>query len=68
VADLVARRDDPWADMDSVDQSIAPLLDMVEADKERGLGDMPYPPEFSRKWVCAACRARPKAGPRLTVH
>jgi DNA ligase D len=48
VADLVARRDDPWADMDSVDQSIAPLLDMVEADNERGLGDMPYPPNYPK--------------------
>jgi hypothetical protein len=44
----VACRDDPWADMDSVDQSIAQLLDMVEADKERGLGDMPYPPNYPK--------------------
>jgi hypothetical protein len=48
VADLVTRRDDPWADMDSVDQSIAPLLDMVGADEERGLGDMPYPPNYPK--------------------
>ena len=44
VPDLVARRDDPWAEIDSVAQSIAPLLEMVEADEERGLGDLPYPP------------------------
>ena len=48
VPDLVARRDDPWADMDSVDQSIAALLEMVEADEERGLGDMPYPPNYPK--------------------
>src|ERR1700739_2603511 len=43
VPDLVSRREDPWADMDSVAQSIAPPLEQVEADDERGLGDMPYP-------------------------
>jgi DNA ligase D len=48
VPDLVARRDDPWADMDSVDQSIAPLLEMVEADEQRGLGDLPYPPNYPK--------------------
>jgi DNA ligase D len=48
VPDLVARREDPWADMDSVDQSIAPLLEMVAADEERGLGDMPYPPNYPK--------------------
>ena len=48
VADLVKGRDDPWAGMDSVAQSIAPLLEMVEADEERGLGDMPYPPNYPK--------------------
>jgi DNA ligase D len=48
VPDLVARRDDPWADMDSVDQSIAQLLEMVEADEQRGLGDLPYPPNYPK--------------------
>src|SRR3984885_10883951 len=48
VPDLVARREDPWADMDSVDQSIAPLLEMVAADEARGLGDMPYPPNYPK--------------------
>jgi hypothetical protein len=31
-----------------VAQSIAPLLKMVEADEERGLGDMPYPPNYPK--------------------
>jgi len=29
-------------------QSIAPLLQMVAADEERGLGDMPYPPNYPK--------------------
>jgi DNA ligase D len=48
VPDLVSRREDPWADMDSVDQSIMPLLEMVAADEERGLGDLPYPPNYPK--------------------
>src|SRR5246500_1823670 len=36
VPDLMKDRDDPWAAMDSVAQSIAPLLGMVEADEEGG--------------------------------
>jgi len=48
VPDLVKDRDDPWAAMDSVAQSIAPLLEMVEADERRGLGDMPYPPNYPK--------------------
>ncbi len=47
-ADLVANRDDPWADIDSVDQSIGPLLEMVAADEENGLGDLPYPPNYPK--------------------
>jgi DNA ligase D len=48
VPDLVKGRDDPWAAMDSVAQSIVPLLEMVEADERRGLGDMPYPPNYPK--------------------
>ena len=48
VPDLVQRRDDPWAGMDEVAQSIVPLLEMVEADEERGLGDLPYPPNYPK--------------------
>ena len=35
VPDLVAGRDDPWADIDSEAQSIEPLLEMVKADEEQ---------------------------------
>ena len=48
VPDLVASRDDQWADMDDVAQSLQPLLDMVAADEESGLGDMPYPPSYPK--------------------
>jgi DNA primase len=48
VPELVATREDPWADIDGVKQSIEPLLEMVEADEERGLGDMPYPPNYPK--------------------
>lgn len=49
VADLIATRDDPWADIDAIAHSIEPLLEMVRADEEeRGLGDMPYPPSYPK--------------------
>jgi DNA ligase D len=47
-AALVANRDDPWADIDSVKQSIEPLLEMVAADEDNGLGDLPYPPNYPK--------------------
>ncbi|CAM3003299.1 ATP-dependent DNA ligase [Mycobacterium intermedium] len=48
VPDLVKGRDDPWAGIDENPQSLGPLLEMVEADEERGLGDMPYPPNYPK--------------------
>jgi DNA primase len=48
VPDLVAKRDDPWADIDAVAHSIEPLLEMAAADEERGLGDLPYPPNYPK--------------------
>jgi DNA primase len=48
VPDLVARRGDPMADMDSLSQSIDGLLAMADADAERGLGDLPYPPNYPK--------------------
>jgi DNA primase len=48
VPDFIAGRADPWADIDAKAQSIEPLLDMVSADEERGLGDMPYPPNYPK--------------------
>ena len=48
VPQLVGSRDDPWADIDSNAQSIERLLEMAAADAERGLGDMPYPPNYPK--------------------
>ena len=48
VPDLVKRRGDAMADLDALAQSIEPLLEMVKADEERGLGDMPYPPNYPK--------------------
>jgi DNA ligase D len=48
VPDLLARRADPWAEMDTKAQSIAALLELAAADAERGLGDMPYPPNYPK--------------------
>ncbi|BDB45582.1 MULTISPECIES: non-homologous end-joining DNA ligase [Mycobacterium] len=48
VPDLIAARADPWAGMDEEAQSLAPLLEMVAADEQRGLGDMPYPPNYPK--------------------
>ena len=28
--------------------SLEPLLEMVKADEERGLGDLPYPPSYPK--------------------
>jgi DNA ligase D len=48
VPQRLRRRGDPWADMESQAQSIDPLLEMAAADAERGLGDMPYPPNYPK--------------------
>lgn len=45
---IVASRQDPWAGIDDDPQSIARLLDMVAADEDRGLGDLPYPPNYPK--------------------
>ncbi|MDT5075571.1 MAG: hypothetical protein QOJ80_208 [Mycobacterium sp.] len=48
VPDLVAKREDPWAAIDSVAHSLDSLLELVAADEERGLGDLPYPPSYPK--------------------
>jgi DNA ligase D len=45
---LLEKRGDAMADLDAVAQSIEPLLEMVKADEERGLGDLPYPPSYPK--------------------
>jgi DNA ligase D len=39
---------DLHADIDRVQHSLQPLLDMYAADQAAGLGDLPYPPEYPK--------------------
>jgi len=39
---------DRHAAIDDLDHSLAPLLDMYEADASEGRGDMPYPPDYPK--------------------
>jgi DNA ligase D len=48
VPELVAKRDDPWTAIDSVAFSLDSLLELVAADEERGLADLPYPPSYPK--------------------
>lgn len=48
VPDFVAGRPDPWAGIDKEKQSLESLLEMVTADEDRGLGDLPYPPSYPK--------------------
>ncbi|MGE2736585.1 non-homologous end-joining DNA ligase [Mycolicibacterium vaccae] len=48
VPDFLADRPDPWAGIDDTAQSIEPLLQMAAADEDRGLGDLPYPPNYPK--------------------
>jgi hypothetical protein len=48
VPELVARRGDPWADIGAAPQSIEPLLAMALRDKEAGLQDAPWPPQYPK--------------------
>jgi len=48
VPGLLARRGDPMTGLDSQAQSIEVLLAMAAADADRGLGDLPYPPNYPK--------------------
>lgn len=48
VPSLLAERGDPMAGLDSVAQSLEGLLELAAADAERGLGDLPYPPNYPK--------------------
>ncbi len=39
---------DPWSGFGRVACDLAPALRLFEADLERGLGDLPYPPEYPK--------------------
>ncbi|MDZ4270836.1 MAG: ATP-dependent DNA ligase, partial [Mycobacterium sp.] len=48
VPEFLTGRDDPWAGIDDTAQSLEVLLEMVQADEDRGLGDLPYPPSYPK--------------------
>ena len=48
VPERIAASGDAWAAIDDVHHSLEPLLDLWRADVERGLGDLPYPPEYPK--------------------
>src|SRR6185437_8110146 len=49
VPDLVGRRGDPWEAMVDHPQSLQPLLDLAARDRENGLRDAPWPPEYPKQ-------------------
>ncbi|HEY3810246.1 MAG TPA: non-homologous end-joining DNA ligase [Acidimicrobiales bacterium] len=49
VPDLVRRRGDPWASMVDHPQSLQPLLDLATRDRDNGLHDAPWPPEYPKQ-------------------
>jgi len=50
VADLVARRGDPAAEIDLHAGSLDALLELSQRDEDdRGLGDAPWPPHFRKQ-------------------
>ncbi len=49
VPDLVRQRGDPWKNMPNEPQSLQPLLDMAARDRENGLHDAPWPPEYPKQ-------------------
>jgi DNA ligase D-like protein (predicted polymerase) len=44
----VADRGDPWERVDTEPQSLRPLLEMAERDREAGLLDAPWPPVYPK--------------------
>lgn len=48
VPDLLAKRGDPMADLDTHAHSLDVLLEMAERDAAEGLGDLPYPPNHPK--------------------
>jgi DNA ligase D len=45
----VPSRDDPWATIDDVPQSLEPLLELHERDMAAGLLDAPWPPVYPKQ-------------------
>lgn len=45
---LVAQRGDPWSDYAAKPQSLEPLLALAARDRENGLHDAPWPPQYPK--------------------
>jgi DNA ligase D len=45
---LLERRGDPWADMDAAMGSLDQALELWNADLDRGLGELPFPPDYPK--------------------
>jgi DNA primase len=45
---LLAERGDPHAEIDEVQHSLEPLLEMAARDEAGGLADLPYPPNYPK--------------------
>lgn len=48
VPDRVRAHGDPWSAMDDHPCSLEPLLDLARRDRDAGLGDAPWPPEYPK--------------------
>ena len=44
----VSEQADPWADIDDHPQSLEPLLALSDRDRENGMPDAPWPPEYPK--------------------
>jgi len=49
VPDLLRHRGDPWSAVASEPQSLQPLLDLAARDRDDGLHDAPWPPEYPKQ-------------------
>jgi DNA ligase D len=49
VPGLVRQNGDPWARIGDDPQSLLPLLEMAERDRNNGLHDAPWPPEYPKQ-------------------
>ena len=49
VPERLSRDGDPWASMPADPQSLEPLLELAARDREAGLHDAPWPPEYPKQ-------------------
>jgi DNA ligase D-like protein (predicted polymerase) len=49
VPGFLEREGDAWAHMPDEPQSLEPLLDLAESDREAGLHDAPWPPQYPKQ-------------------